>query len=252
MKRFWAVLIFLLSAAGIAPAGELKILTYNIHHGEGLDRRIDLERIVAIIRAEAPDVVCLQEVDRGMERTDRADFPKIFSEMLGMAAVFEPNLLRGGGEYGNATFTRHEIVRSENVKLPGPPGIEPRGCLKVTIRMEGREIEALNTHLGLKAPERLEQAKAIQEHLGRGLQVLAGDLNEPLDGPGVQILLGALRNTGPGAGEGNGTVNGGSRQIDFILASPEFEVLSARVIRDDQTAIASDHLPYVVKFRFDR
>lgn len=246
----WLIVLLLLALSLVASAGELTVFTYNIHHGEGLDQRVDLERIAQIILAEEPDVVCLQEVDKAMERTAREDFPKIISEMLRMNVVFEPNLLRGGGEYGNATLTKHEIVRHENIRLPGPEAAEPRGCLKTTIRIDGDEIEILNTHLGLNGPERLDQCNAIRPHLGKGLQVLAGDLNETLGAPGVSLLLETLNNTGPG-GEGATTVNGRTRQIDFIFASPEFEVISARVIQTDATAVASDHLPYVVTLRWN-
>src|SRR5206468_2107075 len=51
---------------GIA-AGKMamRLLTYNIHKGVGgSDRRYRLERAVAVIAAEEPDLVCLQEVDR--------------------------------------------------------------------------------------------------------------------------------------------------------------------------------------------
>ena len=47
----------------------LRALTYNLHHGEGTDGRVDLERIAGIVRAAQPDLVAFQEVDRRATRT---------------------------------------------------------------------------------------------------------------------------------------------------------------------------------------
>ncbi|MEJ2690059.1 MAG: alkaline phosphatase family protein, partial [Deltaproteobacteria bacterium] len=52
-----------------ARAGRLRLLTYNIHSCIGLDGKMLPERISRIIGRMAPDVVCLQEVDRGMKRS---------------------------------------------------------------------------------------------------------------------------------------------------------------------------------------
>jgi endonuclease/exonuclease/phosphatase family metal-dependent hydrolase len=41
----------------------VRVLTWNIHKGLGLDGRRDLERIVARISRHEPDVIAVQEVD---------------------------------------------------------------------------------------------------------------------------------------------------------------------------------------------
>ena len=48
-------------------------MTYNIHHGEGIDKRLDLERIAAVIRDADVDIVALNEVDKGTSRTEQRD-----------------------------------------------------------------------------------------------------------------------------------------------------------------------------------
>ena len=59
----------------------MRILSYNIHKGiGGRDRRYSLERIFAVIEAEAPDVICLQEVDRNVPRSRSHDQPQLFVE----------------------------------------------------------------------------------------------------------------------------------------------------------------------------
>src|SRR5256885_956387 len=47
------------------PVTPLVVASYNIHRGVGLDRRRDLDRIVAVIREISPDIVGLQEAVRG-------------------------------------------------------------------------------------------------------------------------------------------------------------------------------------------
>ncbi len=51
-------------------------MTYNIHHGEGTDGKLDLERIAALIKQEQADIVALQEVDRSATRTGKRDLAK--------------------------------------------------------------------------------------------------------------------------------------------------------------------------------
>lgn len=56
-----------------------RVMSYNIHHGRGLDGKIDLERIANVIKKEGADIVTLQEVDKGVERSDRQDIAKELS-----------------------------------------------------------------------------------------------------------------------------------------------------------------------------
>src|SRR5436190_5201783 len=54
----------------LAAAPTLRVLTYNIHHGEGTDGRVDLSRLAEVVSAVDPDLVALQEVDEGTERVN--------------------------------------------------------------------------------------------------------------------------------------------------------------------------------------
>nr|WP_020468889.1 endonuclease/exonuclease/phosphatase family protein [Zavarzinella formosa] len=60
--------------AGDTPAPKvLRVLTYNIHHGEGTDDKVDLARLAEVIKVSKPDLVALQEVDRNTTRTKKTD-----------------------------------------------------------------------------------------------------------------------------------------------------------------------------------
>src|SRR5215207_9900780 len=56
--------------AVVAGPLRLTVVTYNIHHGEGTDKKLDLPRIAEVIRRCEPDFVALQEVDNGTRRTN--------------------------------------------------------------------------------------------------------------------------------------------------------------------------------------
>ena len=42
----------------------IRVMSYNIHHGEGIDGKLDLKRIGDIIKNSNADIIGLQEVDK--------------------------------------------------------------------------------------------------------------------------------------------------------------------------------------------
>lgn len=52
----------------------LRILTYNIFHGERTDGEIDMDLFAEIINQEKPDLVALQEVDKYVRRSGKIDY----------------------------------------------------------------------------------------------------------------------------------------------------------------------------------
>src|SRR5690348_3713888 len=93
MRIFLATFSATLLLVGCAPAQTnqqtFRVLSYNIHHGEGIDGKIDIKRIAGFIKETKADIVGLQEVDRGVERTARQDFPKELAKLTGMKVYFE-------------------------------------------------------------------------------------------------------------------------------------------------------------------
>ncbi|MCK5863022.1 MAG: endonuclease/exonuclease/phosphatase family protein, partial [Candidatus Hydrogenedentes bacterium] len=180
MKLFLFPLVIVLLCSNIllAESDPLTIITYNIHHGEGLDGKIDINRIATLIKASDPHIVCLQEVDCNLPRSNYIDMPEFFAEKLGMHVVFESNYQFAGGDYGNATLSKLPIITSRNIALPNPISAEPRGCLLVTVKWNGISIDIMNTHLGLNGQERLAQAEALVKELSENPVILAGDMNE--------------------------------------------------------------------------
>ena len=86
----------------------MRLLSYNIHKGiGGRDRRYRLERIIQVIEAENPDLICLQEVDRHVARTRHDDQPRKLSEALHATAhLYQLNVRFKSGGYGNLVLSR--------------------------------------------------------------------------------------------------------------------------------------------------
>src|SRR5215207_8498273 len=81
------------------PAGKtLRVLSYNIHHAEGTDGKLDLARIAGVIRAAEPDLVAVQEVDRDTTRTNKVDQTAELAKLTKLHGEFAKAIdLQGGG-----------------------------------------------------------------------------------------------------------------------------------------------------------
>src|SRR5690606_4366306 len=111
-------MLFVAVAADAAEPLRLRVLSYNIHHAEGVDGKLDLERIAEVIRAAKPDLVALQEVDRNARRTGSVDQPAELARLTEMQVVFGSNIELQGGHYGNAVLSRFPIASERNHLLP--------------------------------------------------------------------------------------------------------------------------------------
>lgn len=254
----------------------LRVVTYNIHHAQGSDATIDLERIANIIEALNADVVCLQEVDQNVQRSHNKDIPSILAQRLDMNVVFGPNLDLDKGKYGNATLSKFPILSSENFSLPNPHDKEPRGCLSTQLQVPGstyrliaqngnkrptQKITVFNTHLGLEPQERFLQASFILDK-AKDIKtpiLLAGDLNESIDGKAMKLLFTHFQDSPFSMKSQNLQLDKTSpfhntysaqtphKRIDYILKFG-LECSLYEVYRYSNAWIASDHLPVVADF----
>jgi endonuclease/exonuclease/phosphatase family metal-dependent hydrolase len=248
-----AVLLFTASVVGedrtTVPAGghlRLRVLSYNIHHGEGVDRKLDLPRIASVIKSVKPDLVALQEVDQGTERTNKVDQPEELARLTGLNVVFGGNIRYQGGDYGNAVLSRLPISQHKNHLLPRFDDGEQRGVLQVEVDLPdglGR-LRFLATHLDYRAGdrERIASAKAINELAADSKSrpaVLAGDLNDVPDSKTLQELETVWTRANDKVLP-TIPVDQPNRQIDFILFRPaeRWKTIEVQVLDE---AVASDH-----------
>lgn len=251
---FAAGSVLTLAACGPAPtpraapaADTIRVLAYNIHHGEGMDSVIDLTRIADLIRGIDPDLVAVQEVDSVVARTDRVDQAAVLGELTGLHDSFGSFMPYQGGAYGMAVLSRWPIESVENVRLP--EGAEPRSALSVTVRLPGSDarLRLVGVHFYRTEEERLAQARSLQEQLGSDPvpTVLAGDFNSEPGTAVMEYLAGMWEVVEKGEDSLTFPSHAAEREIDYVLLRPSdrFEVLSESVLDEP---VASDHRPIVV------
>lgn len=254
---------WIVCAACSAPAAQeaprataLRVVSYNIKHGQGMDARLDLERSAGVLAALAPDVVLLQEVDERAARSGGVDQAAWLGERLGLQPRFAPFMDFDGGRYGLATLSRWPIVDSRVIALP-PGKQEPRAALLVTLDVDGTVVRVANAHLDWLRDdkERVAQAEALHAALARepGTVLLGGDLNDLPESATLRVL------SGPASGFARIGPEGWTfpsdtpeRTIDhFVLrtASDHVATTSVRVIDE---AVASDHRPVLAEVTLRR
>jgi endonuclease/exonuclease/phosphatase family metal-dependent hydrolase len=231
------------------PAGQpdgLRVVSYNIRHGRGEDKAVDLERIARVLRPLQPDIVGLQEVDDRAERSGGVPQAERLGQLLGMEHAFGTFMDFQGGAYGMAILTHHRIAAVTPVRLPD--GNEPRVALTVDVRLPGgARITVVNVHFDWVRDDRfrLAQAQALATHLDdlKTPYILLGDFN---DLPGSRTLeLFRSRAVEARAPEGSHLTFPAAapvRQIDYIFVAPPaaWRVREARVVDE---RVASDHRP---------
>jgi endonuclease/exonuclease/phosphatase family metal-dependent hydrolase len=142
------------SGGQAAESDTLRVMTFNIHHGADSQERMSVAEIAAVIRREQPDIVALQEVDRGVERTQRRDLLVELARLTGMDhRAFGKTIDHQGGQYGNAILSRHPIARQTNTLLTQREPGERRGVLQAVVNVRGRQVAVLATHFDVRNDE---------------------------------------------------------------------------------------------------
>ena len=151
----------------------LRLMTYNIRHGAGMDDVIDLDRQANVIRDATPDVVGLQEVDSCVKRSGYIPEAAVLGNKLGMYSTFGPAIPLTGGKYGVAVLSKEQPLSVRNIPLPGT---EKRTLLVC----EFEEYVFATTHLDLTEENRLASLPIIIEEATRWDKpfFICGDWND--------------------------------------------------------------------------
>ncbi len=257
-RRWLAVVVALGAGLPTLAFGEdrgrtLRVLCYNIHYGQGLDGVYDIPRLAAVINQAKPDLVALQEVDVGVQRSGRVHQAQELGRLTGMAVRFGPTQHYEGGLFGNAVLTRLPILDVAIHPLPytesTPERVTyPRGAIAVVVRGPGDQpIRFVSTHFQHNLSEdRVAEAQAINGLFadpGDPLPtILAGDINAvPADEP-VQILQQRWTCALDDPPAPTVPSDKPTSRIDYIFYRPEarFRLIQAEVIAEPT---ASDHRP---------
>jgi endonuclease/exonuclease/phosphatase family metal-dependent hydrolase len=274
------VLCFLIGIVPIAicraelPA-EIRIISYNIHHGRGVDGKVDLSRIAKVLTAEKPDIVALQELDQKTRRTGGVDQPAELARLTDMKVVFGRNIDFEGGGYGTAVLTRLPVRSSESIKLksyyaPTKENPEQRGVQVIELGgKEKADLLFLCTHLDYRPPddERFNSALTINEFVKKYADmpaILAGDLNATPESRVIRELakewkiagwrtdIGSSQSAEANAKDGwpmlTFPAEKPDKWIDYILYRPAaaWKLVESRVLEEP---VASDHRPVLAVLR---
>lgn len=222
---------------------QLKIASYNIHKGVGLDRKRDPDRILSVLAELDADVIALQECDRRFGRRECV-LPRARIEDSRYRPVPIDTRPDSMGWHGNGFLVKKtvEVVDTAALTLPA---LEPRGAVRVDLRKDGKRVRLVGMHLDLSGLMRREQARAVLAHLDalgkRVPTVLAGDTNEWASRGGVfrcfdegwQVL---------DCGRSFPTRRPIAR-LDRMIVTSDFTVEGAGAHHSLLASRASDHLP---------
>ena len=231
----------------------LKIMSYNIRHGAGIDDVFDLDRTAGVINKQAPDIVGLQEVDSAGNRSKKIDETAYLAKATGMYGTFGPAIPLGNGKYGVAILSKEKPISTKNIPLPGA---EKRTLLVC----EFEHYVFACTHLDLSEDRRLESIPIIIEEAAKWEKpfYICGDWNDEPSSTLIKNLKKSFYFI-------NATTNNSSNYtfpapkptiiIDYIAsygtgsARTIRSVRSRRVINEPQ---ASDHRPVQVEVTLNR
>ncbi|WP_420901980.1 endonuclease/exonuclease/phosphatase family protein [Paenibacillus dendritiformis] len=152
---------------------EIKVATFNIHHGRGIDGKLNLERIAQGIEDSQADIIGLNEVDKHFSRrSGYADQLTWLSDRLCMRhSFFGPAISsssKSGSvpeQYGNAVLSRFPIVSRHNyVFHRSPLHFEKRAVLEVSVHIHRHLVKIYVTHLSL-APYGISCNDSQQTHV---------------------------------------------------------------------------------------
>ena len=226
-------------------------MTYNIHVGVGMDKKLDLQRIADVINKEQPDLVGLQEVDRGVTRTEGKDEIAELAKLTRMDYAFAHNLDYQGGQYGVAILSRYLIKNVDHRMFANKREAERRGMLRVEVEIEGKTVNFVTTHLDYQYADgrefETEQMLKFLEGV-TGPTIVVADMNDEPTGGAYKLLSNTFADAWiESRSKGDGysfPADKPVKRIDYILFNKvRLKAKRAKVVE----TLASDHVPVMAE-----
>ncbi len=255
-KRAWAV--YTLVGMMEAKTRTYRLLSWNVHHCVGIDRKHSVERIADSIRELNPDVVALQELEVNHKRSQRIHQPRRIAELLSMDHHYHPaRMIRGAG-FGNAVFTRHAMREVRTAHLPRFLFLQKRGAVWMSVELDGHSVQVINTHFGLMRSERNMQARALcgdgwldHPECRENPKIVCGDFNATPMSRVYKMLDSTLSDAMKLAGDPKVRTWPSVLPLvryDHVFVCEGIRAHRVEVPKTPQIRLASDHLPVVMDF----
>lgn len=234
---------------------QLRIITYNIHQGFDAVGAPGMQQIVDEIAALNPDVIALQEVNRGWTFVGGADLVAYLRHRF---PDYELHFVPvNGALWGVAMMSRLPMKNVSGGRFTAAPGSFGYGYVSGDVDYNGDVLHLIGLHLtaGLEGngeDARDDQAMQLLRIAGaRDNTVIMGDFNtHPEESPVQRILAAGYRDLGAEAGLTAQATWPASRpveRIDYMFGRGGFKTTSGRI----PATLASDHLPLVVEISSD-
>lgn len=228
----------------------LRIVTYNIHQGRGMDARVQIDRIRRVLQDIEADIIALQEVINHEHRTPEEHQACYLADQLGYAYTVGEARKHRRKPFGNVTLSRWPIETSRHIDL-SVAGRQARGALRTDIRIGDDTLHVFNVHLGTAARERRTQARLIDERLLKaidvtGPRIVLGDFNDWNHGLVTRTLSAEFHLTDLTAHLPRTRAYPALLpllHLDHIYLDPRLTIEKAWFHRTRLSLVASDHLP---------
>ena len=236
----------------------LRILTYNIYHGE-TNRRdgvIRMDLYGEIIKGQSPDLVALQEVDKKTTRVGGLDLTEELSKRTGLDCYFCKFRDYRDGEFGSAILSRFpvdDLILKKAYQLPDVipiQSIHPFAKVKLD---DDVHIYFNTSHFSLDFEERKVQIREVVEIYKKELDgaplLICGDFNTEPDSEEMQVLYEEFSMSDALLMNTFSARTGLVKKIDYILfpKNKNWEVVDfKRICRTD----ASDHCAVFAELKF--
>ena len=246
---FVGTFVFVSTDISCAPLRSTKLLvmSYNIHTGVGMDQRLDLQRIADVITKEHPDLVGLQEVDRGVKRTQGIDEITELALLTNMDFAFAHNLDYHGGQYGVAILSRFPILKTDHRMYKNKREAERRGMIRIEVNVDGHKLSFATTHLDYQYEDgRIFEAGQLLNflHEPKGPLILVGDFNVEPGADSYKLMVSVFRDAWLDATKDilglSYPADKPRKRIDYIMFRPNEGLKAKRAWTVD--SLASDHL----------
>lgn len=228
----------------------VRVLSYNVR-----SMRDDRAALARVIRACAPDVVCVQEAPRFFRWRKYA---ARLARESGLVVV------TGGATAAGPLVLadlRARVLRTEDVLLPRTPGLHQRGFATAVLRFGDARLGVVSAHLSMNARERYEQSGLLLERLAlldAPHTVVGGDFNDSPGGRAFDRLSAGLQDgweVAPWGGRWTSRPGDPPQRLDAVFAGKGVEVLGCGVpdglpgVTPRDLRAATDHLPVLAALR---
>ncbi|MBW6536234.1 MAG: endonuclease/exonuclease/phosphatase family protein [Mariniphaga sp.] len=251
--------------------GDIKILSFNVHHFRGngdLSAAETAAEITRFLKEQRPDIICLQEA-----RLRQNTIFNLAKTVEDFDFINHYQFARTSSTFGSVTLTRYPIVHMDEIRFENSRNI----TIYTDILIGTDTVRVFNVHLhsygidpknysiidsGVTTEEDLKEAREMGSMLKRGFRmrasqvetirkkmdespypvIVCGDLNETPTSFAYQQLRYGLKDAFVGSGKGIGRtfVNKlPALRIDYIFHSPLFESYNFKTHEFRH----SDHLP---------